>query len=65
MYLSWKRAHPEMFAWCQEHAIDLGSSDSVETHCLVLDRQSGEVWVAPKQLAAAIVRAQDLELAEP
>ena len=31
---------------------------------MILDRQTGQLWVAPKRLAAAIVRTQSLEVVD-
>ena len=47
-------------AWLVEHQVDLGSSEASATHALVVDRQSGQAWIAPLAGARAIVRAQQL-----
>jgi hypothetical protein len=47
-------------AWLVEHQVDLGSSEASATHALVVDRQSGQAWIAPLARAPAIVRAQQL-----
>jgi len=33
-------------AWLLEHQVDLGSSEASGTHALVVDRQTGQAWVA-------------------
>ena len=44
-----------------EHHVDLGSSEASGTHALVVDRETGQAWIAPMATARAIVRAQRLE----
>jgi hypothetical protein len=60
-YLHGRRSFGPISGWLVEHQVDLGSSEEPATHALVLDRQTGEAWIAPIAPARAIVRAQDLE----
>ena len=65
LWLDWLQGRGQfggpIWAWLVEHQVDLGLSDSPATHALVVDRQTGQGWVAPMATARAIVRAQRLE----
>ena len=52
---------PQVRGWLVEHQVDLGSSEAWGTHALVVDRETGQAWVAPMATAHTIVRAQRLE----
>jgi hypothetical protein len=53
---------PRVHSWLVEHHIDLGSSEASGTHALVVDRLTGQAWIALLPVARAIVRSQRLEV---
>lgn len=59
LYLDFIRK-PDVRRWLDEHGINLGNSDETAVHWLVVDAVSGEVYVAPRQDARAILLRQDL-----
>ena len=52
---------PQVRGWLIEHEIDLGNSEEPASHALVIDRETGQAWIAPMATARAIVRTQRLE----
>ena len=52
---------PQVRGWLVEYQVDLGSSEAPGSRALVIDRETGQAWVAPMATARAIVRAQRLE----
>jgi hypothetical protein len=48
-------------AWLAMHNIDLGSSEEMEKHWLILDRETNEAFVTTREIGRRIVQAQNFD----
>lgn len=49
----------DVYEWLLANEIDLGSSEDVARHHLVVDQKTGEGWVLPRKEARAVVKRQE------
>ncbi|QEL17855.1 hypothetical protein [Limnoglobus roseus] len=57
LYLSFK-SQPHVLKWLDEHDIHLGDSERPARHWIVADATTGEVFVAERRAAFAVVHEQ-------
>ncbi|HVC32779.1 MAG TPA: hypothetical protein VNL16_04645 [Chloroflexota bacterium] len=61
-YVYWELTRPPAVrAWLWEHGIELGNSDQLATHWLLVDRLTGRAYVCDVAAARDHVRTQILE----